>query len=358
MPSILPLVKVNDKSFLDIALEIGDNPESLSEFTQSANVQPMTLIEEEISRMDEDVRNDILQAHLTLYTSWYLMASMHRVKVDGVSVRELLNPLSTNPSVRNSLRISTESAKVPQGINKGLSLDAFSAESAKSQIDHIQRNTALMVGKIIDVPLSIANDSKSKDITVPVNVMLSPRTADIDFMVELFKHINKDQSWTGRWHQLMSGEIKSKMDYLFALDINREERRLAIKDKDGIYSEGKARRAKGILTSLLSGSKSINVASTMTIITKRSASRLEAVLDGGRLSDYRTRQRFFEDTGSMILTVVNPDRKTLTVYTRGYDKEARWSFRDIKNMGTSPGAGFDMASVISSLSRGSLPGSR
>lgn len=358
MSGILPTVKVNDKSFLQLAIELGDNPESLSEFTQTANVRPFTLIENDILNMDEDVRNDILQAHLTLYSSWYFMASVHKLNVGGVAVRELLNPLSTNPSIRNSISISAESTKNPE---LGMTLDNFGLSTENSRVpeQQLMRNSNLMVGKLIDVPLSIPTNEGDRQVTVPVSVTLSPRTADIDFMVDLFKFINKDKSWAARYHQYRSGEIKSLLDYITAGDIIREERRLMLNDKDGTYAENKARRAKGVLSTALSGQKAINVASTMTIITKRSATRLEAVLDGGKLSNYRTRQKFFEETGSMILTIVNPDRRVLTVYTRGYEEEARWSFRDIKNMGTSPGAGaFDMSSTMAALMRGTLPGSR
>lgn len=356
--NVLPMIKVNEKSFLDLALEMHDNPESLSEFTQTANVRPMALIEEDLLRMDDDVRNDILQAHLNMYSGWYLMASIHQIKVDGVRVRELLNPLSTNPSIRNSIRISTES-RTDKNVGAGLTMDNLGFEETKGS--DFNKYNALAVGKTLDVPLTLGggpNEKGKSDVTVPVNVTLMPRTADIDFMVELFKHINKDQGWVERYHQYQAGEIKSLTDYIFALDIIREERKLALKDKDGIYAAGKARRAKGIFTSLLSGKRSINVASNIIIMTKRSSSRLEAVLDGGKLSSYKTRQRFFEETMSTILTVVNPERKVLTVYTRGMENEARWSFSDIKNMGSSPNAGFDMAQVMSSISRGSLPGSR
>lgn len=356
MSKLIPSIKVNDKSFLEMAIELGDNPESLSEFAQAVSINPMVLIEDEIARMPEDQRNDILQAHLSLYSGWYLLASTLKLNVDGIAIRDILNPLNTNPSIRNSISISTESAK-DKDLSKGLSLDSYVAENRKADSGMIDKPSNLMVGKIIDVPLAYAAEGKSAP-TVPVSVRLNPRRADIDFMVDLFKYINKDKGWVERYHQLRSGEIKSVMDYLTAADINREERRLALKDKDGIYKEGKARRAKGIFSALLSGNKAINVASTISILTKRSVSRLESVLDGGKLSNYRTRQKFFEETGSMILTVVNTDRETLTVYTRGYKEEATWSFRDIKNMGSSPSAGFDMSSIMSSLSRGSLPGAR
>lgn len=361
MISILPTAKVNEKSFLDIGLELADNPESLAEFVKSSYISPMVLVEEQINRMDPDVRNDILQAHLSLYAGWYLMASVHRIKIDGVTVSELLNPLSTSPSVRNSLRIGLESVKTDKDVSKGLTLESLGMENARNSIDQLNKNSNLMVGKIINVPLSvdgITEGDGSKDVTVPVQVRLSPRTADIDFMVDLFKYINKDKGWVERYHQWQSGEIKSLTDYLFARDLIEEERKLMLKDKDGIYSEGKARRAKGILSTILSGNKAINVASTITILTKQSASRLEAVMDGRGLRDYRSRQKFFEETGSMILTIVNPDRNTLTVYTRGYEEEAIWSFRDIKNMGSSANSGIDMSSIVSSLMQGRMPGSR
>lgn len=357
MSMILPTIKANDKSFLELAVEFGDNPESLSEYAQVASVSPMVLLEDEIRRLPEDELNDLLQAHLTLYTGWYLLASTLKLNVDGVTVRDILNPLSTNPTIRNSISVSFESSK---DTSKGLTLDCFTTENSKvsTSSDALNKPVNLMVGKVVDVPVRLSDESGGKTQTIPVNVRLNPRQADIGFMVELFKHINKDKGWIERYHQWRSGEIKSITDYVFALDVLREERRLAIKDKDGIYAEGKNRRAKGILSTIISGKRAINVASTITILTKRSASRLEAVLDGGRLSSYRTRQKFFEETGSMILTIVNTERSTLTVYTRGIEKEATWSFRDIKNMGTSPSAGFEISQVIASLSRGSLPGTR
>lgn len=358
----IPKIKLNDKSLMDIVMNLSTSIDSLSEYTQVANLRPVVLVEKSImNSLDESVLNDIMQTQLSLYAGFYLQAASLSLNVGEVKIRELLSPLATHPDQNAVISLSFEGYDNTDSLTlANLGMESSDNARATAKINsEVAKPVNLAVGKMIDVPLTIVTGKKdgndvSSTTTMPVSIILNPRVADMDFIARLLAYTNKDKTWVGRYHSWRAGEIKSFLDYAFMLDILKEERDLAITDKDGTYANFKSRQSKGVVAKVVTGKDHINIASNMTVISKVGATRLEQSMRG-RFRNYKKREEYFRESGSMLLTIVDAENERLTLYTRGFAESGIYTFRDIKSMGSNPSAGTDISAILKAFKMGNIP---
>jgi len=215
-------------------------------------------------------------------------------------------------------------------------------ESIKSIVDE----SNLAVGKLLEV--KVANGDRFT--TIPVNIVLLPRIISADDFIDISAHLNLDKSMKGRFHQWRSGQIKFFSDYLLCFDLIEANRKALMADKTGTFSLDQSRQSKGILTDVISGTISPNKISTMIIISKGCAQRVEATL-GGKLSSHSIREKYFNNNMTMMLVVVDLKLETFDLYQRGIANFGQYTLHDIAANNKKAG-GVDIESVLKAYKLG------
>lgn len=319
------------------AVNAADDRESLSEFSAGSRLSPPVMIESEIARMDPQTTHSINQVLLSIYCGHYLNAVTRLTKIGNVTVTSLLDPVSGGGNVNSADLVrdyyGMETIEPPAAPWESDNMD-LTVDYSMEAIQDISKPSSLAVGKQLEVPLV----AEGVEVKVPVTVTLVPKVLDDDFMVKVLEaFVGRDNSYIGRWHRWRAGEIKSFADYAFGLDLVEEDKKFRLDDKDGIYDLAKSRQEKGLLSSFISGKKQMNIASTMIVMTNRTAERMEAAMRGSFRSP-RTRQEFFKHTGSMLLCVVDMNKERVRIYQRGIKDHGIYTYDDLAPAATNPGA--------------------
>lgn len=321
---------------------------SLTEFTSATRVEPLTLIESNIENMDPDMRQAILQTTLSIYCGHYMQAVDLSASVGNIRVLNILDKLSTDRDPLLAAGSGWANLHERFG-NENLSLDDISVMSAGLENKNEDRYVNMAVGKTLSLSVKVDD----KQIPFTSTVRLIPQVLSTQNVVDTLALNSKDNSLRGRWHRWRAGEL-SLADYVFALDMIEADKKGLLNDKHGLYKAKRDRKGRGIISAILSGEASVNTVSAISVITHSTSKKLEVAMRG-KLSRFRDREAYFEDTNSMMLVVVDPQLETLTLYQRGISDIGDYSFKDIEKNGTNPN-GVDINSVLKAYRAGQSPG--
>ena len=379
------------------------NITSLPEYTQRARLAPTLLIDKSLLSIDIKQIVALEQTLLSLYSGYYLMAVNMTMNVGNVNVMRLLDQFSTSRQVDfNDVKSVTKDFAKEFGLESydeffdGAYLPSFGLEAEFQNLDnvnaepkdkkqnkdksdknkgegaakgaaHEEKNITplkhdktiqnitdesnLVVGKILEVNIHSPN-GKAQTI-IPVMVTLNPKSIDPKDFVAICEANSMDKSYMGRYHQWRSGEIRGWQDYLLCQDIIEADKKALLADKTGSLLAIRSKRTQGIMKALVTGYGSPNSVSAMIIVSKKTAADVQLALKG-RLSDYHIRQRYFDDTSSMMLVVVDPVLEYFTIYQRGIHETRDHTFEDIKGNAKKPNA-VDIDSIIKAYRTGSAP---
>ena len=337
---------------------------SLPEFTQPTRLTPVVLVDKALTMASDDSLTNILQTMLAIYTSHYMQAVALTNTIDGIDVVRRLDQFSTNRDTSvgtfignrgdDVLRMAGKDVDKVLGLNSyklpdysalpALEAGDFKSDDLKS--DDLQGHVNLAVGRLIHVRLG---DSKNS-ITMPVSVVLNPIIINSDALPSVMLMLSDDISMAGRWHKWRSGEIESFVDYALALDLIERDRKALMNDTSGIYKAARDSKRRGFFASIMSGRRSLNAASAMAVITKRTAEELEMAMKG-QLKRRGDRERYFRDTNSMMVVVVDAMAERVYIYQRGIDQFGIYTYSDIKSH-SKGGKDVDIASILKAYKLG------
>jgi hypothetical protein len=88
------------------------------------------------------------------------------------------------------------------------------------------------------------------------------------------------------------------------------------------------------------------------VISDETAIKLESTL-GGKLSDFKTRQKAILETSLMFVAVVDKEWERVTIYTRGFRDPIQLNARDLKTQ--AKGTGPDINEILKAYRLGSTP---
>lgn len=148
---------------------------------------------------------------------------------------------------------------------------------------------------------------------------------------QMVEYSAKDKSLKARYTGYRTGELSLK-DMMFATDLIDAHREALVKDKSGNYAEIIRRKNKNKLSGLIGMNPSVATASNIMIISKETADQIEGGI-GGKLADYKIRQRVFKDTYLILMVIVDQRWEQVTIYHRGIQLPTQLSFRDLKSNG-------------------------
>ena len=293
---------------------------SLSEVSQVARVEPLTVVSKDLQQTDELL--DIHQSLLSIFAGYYLQAISLSTKIEGVRVVRVLDRLSVDrqfnelllstESYENNLPLSLESFKYSlPGLNVASdsssisrmrlatefigelhdladktditttadqrdALDNSSKFAGERSVNILYEQSNLSVGKIINVSIIV----EDKVAVVPVTFRLSATFLPESSIVHLLALKVEDNTLTERYHAWRAGKIALIKDLIFCQDLIDEHKKALMDDKEGVYSELIKRANNAKKYGILSNNPSLVSASNIFVISTTVASELERKLGG------------------------------------------------------------------------------
>lgn len=360
------------------------SPSNYVRATQSIRVEPFTLVDARAVRYANI--KDVLNTAQRLFTAYYLMAVAADNTIDGVKVSKYLDRFAPDRSAGAATlnMLSTESYQFglpfvgeaaglerysnycteaalpysatsnPTGFHKAL--DAVGADAEDKRSTGLQVNAAaatakdidnLAVGQLVDVTI----EKNGKKATLPVQIRLRTIGADPAVMREILALGGEDRSRSAMLRKFRVGEITEYRDLVANTQYIDRYRQAAMADTSGYFRAAYKRANKGLLATLLTGEASMGVASSIAITTTDTIRDVEQVIDG-RFSDFRVRQRIFDDSLMMLLFVIDQDHDTVTLYTRDIEQAGVYAIKDLKGGGKSN----DLTDILKVFMEGRNPG--
>lgn len=361
---------------------------SLIEYTQPTRVEPIVLMDEKITSLP--YAGDIMQSLTSLFSGYYLQAVALSVNVGRVDVVKLLDKLNPNRNVADNVVngisngvatvVSMESVEayrfrlpVP-GRPDGLGILNASLESA-GVLDYVRaaatsddtdgptgptaspgRDTVKMLGELTNLSvgkmLEVQIESEGSRATFPINVRLVCSGIGSKELVHILSVGSKNISVKERFHAWRAGQLEFVRDLLLCQDLIDAHKKTLAKDPTGLYAEIRKRRQGNSVSAIFSGQPSVATASNLIVMSASSAKELERSV-GGRLKDFRTREKIFKETYCMILAVVDPEWEVVTFYHRSLATATEMSVKElaVSNKGKGP----DVSEILKAYQLGNSP---
>lgn len=305
---------------------------SLLDFTRVGQVTPMVIVDSDIRF--NPLTKDILHCLSTMFTGYYMQALAYEDLIDDVKITDRLdkfNPSASKPFFKSFSFESNGGFGLPA--TTVASMEAYdkgtpgrSEVVSKDNINEMFEDRSLAVGKMITVKL---HDRAGQQRPVPVTIRLIPMIMDTQPLLTAYSIGSRWNTQTERKFRMETGELSKVADYLFKADMIEEHRQALLKDKSGVYGALAQRRTDKLLGQIADGKESMAAAAAMTIISAKTAKELERRL-GGKLSNYKVRERLFDEHAMMILVVYDPGYDQAVFYFRGSPDASELSANEIK----------------------------
>lgn len=331
-------------------------------YTKSTRMEPVCLVESGLQ--DTEYLTDILQSLTTLYSAYYLQAiaiSVNIGKIDTVRLLDALNPdrdpIASSISTTNRLATFYSQEDFKYGLpsnearrtnDKGDDIEPSHGRAGKDTVKNFHEAPNLAVGKILSVEL----ESEGHQGTIEVVLRLNTKLVTPSNLVTILAGSKKSKTAKGRYHEFKGAEIRFIQDILFASDIIDEHKRTAITDKSGIYRENMARNSKNKFAGLVSMNPTIAQASAISIITTETALDIERSIRG-KLRNDGTREKFMDDSSTLILAVVDKDWNRVSIYTKSVAGSLDIRMKDMKSVGGTKGP--DVGEILKAYQLGNQP---
>jgi hypothetical protein len=206
----------------------------------------------------------------------------------------------------------------------------------------------LGVGRMINVTIK----DNDREVTVPVLIRMNAVYMATAPLVHILGAGSEDISFGARFKKWKLGGIDFWRDLVFCQDLIDSHKANLKADKTGIYLQMMQKRRQNGIAAAVSASMSANNASNIIIMSQASAEALEMKIFG-KLKDFNTRQKLFQQGYGMLLFVVDKQWGRVRMYTRDIPEYTELSERDLK--GANKGGGVDIGDVLTAFRAGSSP---
>ena len=326
--------------------------------------------------LDEGILNEpILPNLMRSIHSWYtaqIIAGLHLTQMvgDGKTVQDVMSVVQTGHNARHrdvvgnvvARRMGQESflenylgeaalestdprrdpkipfAHIPREdydrLKKGASAKDATSESNTLSVRSVNtsENRIGPMGELYELKLSNPNGT-GQSVTVPVFIQMQPSIIPED-TAPRFIDMNVEPSLWQRWTQMRAGELTFWKDFLLHHDLIKRQKSI-IKDpaKAKAFSDflktvaKKDKYALDDVTDRIGSRQSANLANSVIIFSEDTVT--QAKNDSGvDLHNTSDRIRYFRDTYTMILVIVDPLHQRVTVYFNGLDGDINASYND------------------------------
>lgn len=189
------------------------------------------------------------------------------------------------------------------------------------------RNVELTIS--INHKLSETGAEYKRAVVIPITIKTHVIFTDIENIILALKPNANDKSFSYRLDEFRSGAI-SFGDLLFAGDIIKEYKSNKFKDKENLLSLINE-RTKSANTKLLSAKKNMigfEKFYNFFIISGSDKVQIEAHLNG-KIKDERYKEKFLEEGGGLLLTVIDTDYERVQMYIKDIRGVTDTSFKTI-----------------------------
>lgn len=360
------------ESLLSTTGKLGDliragNANSITEFTQSAHILPVFLMDTGVSIMPE--AETIIGGVLNYYAACYLMAAQMSVNIGEINVTRQLERLNTRRTPLDSsiglantlLRLESYNNGLPnpkqleefsllklESKDSDLNDDTTTSSTAKGVVDRIESSSKLAIGKTLEINW----ESNGHRGTVVTSLRPAIQIATDASMVNILTIGTKNYEFKERWHGVKSGALHWFYDGILASDVIKEMRKARIQDNTGYYADALAKHRKNKISGILSLNPSIAQFSSVFIISAETARDLE-VRSNINLKKFADRQKMFENSFGMVLVVVDKSWKNCKIYSHGIHDFTTVSFSQLD--GANKGKGGDIKEMFNALMLSDAP---
>ncbi len=380
-------------------------------YAEAGTIIPTCLVDESCST--SEILPETLQTLQAVYAGYFLRAfAMHNINVGGASVWERLDKFSTNRNTTNALgtlamktakvaledfvdalptydelasdlpedlaeleeegkrieeqaiammmTIATE-AQLPNQTKAGSkNAPATSGTSEEASVDG-KKSSSVSLEKTVDISapvnfavgltVNVKIQEEDRTVMVPVNIRLNAMYMNPAPLTSILGFSAENISFGERYRKWRLGGIDFWRDLVMCQDLIKEHEKNLRSDKTGIYLQMMNRRRQNALASALTASLSANSASNIVVLSEETAAALE-VKTGGRLTDFRFRERIFDQGYGVMMAVISQRRGRVRFYTRGIPEHTEVGERDLKGMAKGS-SGPDVGDILAAFRAGS-----
>lgn len=355
----------------------GNDSKSYIGVAKPCTVEPITLID---SRLETySYLSPLLGNILNMFSAYYIMAT--RVIADPCRIElyktlDSLNPHRDvfrhlidhwNANANANMRLDTQSREMS---NKG-AVAPLSFESAVIQFHEadltnidfensggrggdvygIKEAPNLCVGRMLRIGYSFRNGDKD------------PVRADVDVIVRLISGIvsskfirtiigrkMEDRTFLGRLKSYRLGDI-SLSDLLFCSDLYKEHKQLLAADDSGLIGAMYKRERENAIAEFISNRGSHGLISNLLIIDSTTVKELSNQTGYDITLDFKARERMIDDTGIMIIAVVDREMGMINIYRHLLKPASTVTEQDLKNSKSTNGP--DLSEILKAYQLGS-----
>lgn len=357
--------------------------DSLVEYTQPTRIEPVTLVEQPLWR--EPYMEDVLQTALSIFSGYYMQAVALSAEIKGISVVKRLEPFNPKRDPLNNLADAVLGAvAMEDGTKFGLpslesmdllgrsnnlaainwvrkdqkaqpaveASDVLNAEdlpdskdkaakgmrpsnvelTSKETLQALKDNSNLAVGKVLEVTVAVDGTS----VKVPVNVRLQTVPVPSRSMTLFLTAGAQNRSLKERWYDFKADKLHFFADLIGVRDLLDEHRKNIIQDQTGLYLKQMQQKKKNTLAGILSGRPSVASASNIVVMTTEQQATIERELNI-KLTTLRGRKVLEQNSGIMLLIVVDRDYEQVEIYHRGIEGVTSMSINAMKNAAKNTG---------------------
>ena len=380
------------------------NARSLLELGQVTEVEAITVVDTALTMHESTT--DVLKFANTLYGSWYLSAASVLTDTGRIKTVELLSKL--NPSKSPSYAVTnTILSAAEKGLGKAISVGLLNHEVALESVVITPENAPLMLPRTVTqmtasmeaalpappeptdtdtsktnktmdtapsvyvggmrnandlatvanlsigqaVTLNISDGKASKDVVVNIRLVSAPTPARI--LATILKWSDKDMRLKSRISAWRAGELRFWRDVVLMRDVFIERQRLLMDDRSDLFKTLLGRQRNSMINSVLSATPDIGNMSSILVISQDNLRRIEELELEGQLSNYNFRQRVMNNTGLVLIIVVDPMSEFVTIYNHTSALPTECSIRQMKSAGK--GGATDFAELIKLMNQNKMP---
>lgn len=323
---------------------------SIADLAKMTQVEPTVIVSPDCINLD--YMPQVQQSILSLFCAYYLQAVDILSSVEGAQPLKVLDSLNPNRDSTGFVLTMKNESNLKYSLplpGQKLHMEALPVGDSKLSL-HDAVN--LSVGRLIEVTVAVKTDEGDERRSFKVQVRLMVSSIPESSIATILTGGTEDRGVMERFHAWRSGKLKFIRDIILCQDLIDAKYKMAVNDTSGRAAELLSRVTQNKRYGVLTQNPSMATASNVFVISEELASQLEYKL-GGKLTDYRVRQKMFKESYAMIVVVINRETSRMKFYVRGQTDYATLSRKEIESM-SKGGKGPDIMELFRSLQTASF----
>jgi hypothetical protein len=363
----------NVLSMIDYVIREADERTSVSliNYIKASQVASTMFIEDRIAH--EDILKDLIINIYNIYTGFIMTAVQLNTAIsNSKTVKDAFSIVATGESLDYSdyspiqnqlellnplLQISNETAnkehdKEPEDKDYSIKKNYTDEKIEKNDIVNNQSDKIYIpTGRTLQLKFKT---HWGKDIDLMMNLILYPVFVP-SLIFQSFVKFQYPRNTKDRWMQWKAGEISFFKDFVFEMDLRKEQRKAKKQDKTNILAQMFAERNGNNLSQMRKVSTNNNrqnIANTILIVDHDNFTRAckQAHINFSNPSD---RAKFFSTSMSLMLAAIDPSLSQIHMYYNGLDKQGTYTFNQMKQNSKSEKT--DILDIMKAFSQGIAP---